>query len=154
MKTWVIYGLANAVIGLVIGTYIAITALGDSYFVFAIAAPIAAFLTGGLIWKLIVKEHLTRIRILIAGVLTGTISHYITFVLLGITMNICYWTTGACTGSLGDPPASILLMVGGAFAFSFFSLMFFGWLTAPTSVAIGMILRQINRKKKATHQKT
>src|SRR5690606_10621477 len=121
--------------------------IGNGYFVFGIAAPIAAFLTGGLIWKLVVKDKFDGIKILVTGLLTGTVSHYLTFILLSIGMNICYWITGNCTGSLGDPPASILTILTGAFGLSFFSLMFFGWITAPSSVLIGLILKRIENKK-------
>lgn len=147
LKTWTKYGLLNSLIGLIIGVYIAITAIGNGYFVFGIAAPIAAFFTGGLFWKLIVRENWDSISIFITGLLTGTVSHYITFLLLSVGLNICYWTTGECTGSLGDPPASILSMLTGGFAFSFFSLMFFGWITAPSSIIIGMILKRYENKK-------
>ncbi len=147
LKTWIKYGLLNSLIGLVIGVYIAITATGNGYSVFGIAAPIAAFITGGLFWKLIVKQNWDSIRIFIAGLLTGIISHYITFLLLGVGMNICYWTTGECTSSLGDPPGSILSMLTDGLAFSFFSLMFFGWITAPSSVIIGLILKRFENKK-------
>jgi len=147
LKDWIKYGLANAMVGLAVGLYIAVTAIGDGYHVFPIAAPLAAFIVGGILWNRIVKDEFDTTKIVITGLLTGTISHYITFVLLSIGMNICYWTTGGCTGSLGDPPASILSMIGGAFAFSFFSLLFFGWITAPCSVIIGLILKRINKRK-------
>ena len=147
MKPWIKYGIFNALIGLLIGAYTAITAIGDGYFVVGIAAPLAFFLTGGLLWKFIVKKKYDVVKIIITGLLTGVISHYLTFVILSIGINICYWTTGECTGSLGEPPASIISMITGAFAFSFFSLLFFGWITAPSSVIIGLLLkRQENNK--------
>ena len=43
--------------------------------------------------------------------MTGTVSHYLCWILLNIGMNICYWTTGNCTGSLGEPPAQIWEML-------------------------------------------
>ena len=147
MKPWIKYGFLNALIGLLIGAYTAFTAIGNGYFVAAIAAPLAFFLTGGLLWKLIVKKKIDVVQILITGLLTGTISHYITFIILGIGVNICYWTTGQCTGSLGEPPASIISMITGAFAFSFFSLLFFGWITTPASVIIGFFLKRLENKK-------
>jgi hypothetical protein len=149
LKVWIKYGLLNSLIGLIIGTHTAITAIGDGYYVFGIAAPIAAFFTGGLLWRLIVKDKLVTIRIVITGLLTGTISHYVTFMLLSIQSNICYWTSGGCTDSLGGPPASIMSMLTGAFGFSFFSLLFYGWITAPSSVIIGLILKWTENKKKS-----
>ncbi len=67
MKTWVKYGLINALLGLIIGIFIAITSIGDGYFVFGITAPIAAFLTGGLLWKFLVKDELDSRKIFITG---------------------------------------------------------------------------------------
>ena len=147
MKTWIKYGIANAIIGLIVGLYIAITAIGDGYYVLPIAAPLAAFIVGGLLWTKIVKDGYGSTKIIITGLLTGTVSHYVTFVLLSIGMNVCYWTTGECTGTLGDPPASILTMLGGAFAFSFFSLLFLGWITAPYSILIGLLIKRLNKNK-------
>lgn len=147
MKTWHSYGLLNAIIGFLIGAYVAFTAIGDGYYIFAIAAPLAFFLTGGLFWKLIVKKTFHIVKILITGLLTGIISHYITFMVLSIGINICYWTTGDCTGPLGEAPPTIIDMITGAFTFSFFSLLFFGWITIPSSVFIGLILNRIKDNK-------
>ncbi len=76
-------------VGLAVGLYIAVTAIGDGYHVFPIAAPLAAFIVGGILWNRIVKDEFDTTKIVITGLLTGTISHYITFVLLSIGMNIC-----------------------------------------------------------------
>ena len=92
MRTWIKYGLSNAFLGLIIGIYIAITSIGDGYYAFGIAAPIAAFFTGGITWKLIMKNHFDNSKIYTTGIITGTVSHYITFILISIGMNICYWT--------------------------------------------------------------
>ena len=147
MRTWIKYGLSNAFLGLIIGIYIAVIFIGDGYNAFIIASPIAAFFTGGIAWKRIMKDHLNPTKIYITGIVTGTVSHYITFILISIGMNICYWTTGNCTGSLGDPPASIAVMLPGAFVFSFFSLLFFIWITVPYSILIGFIFKRNENKK-------
>ncbi len=147
MKTWVKYGIANAIIGLIIGLYISITAIGDGYDVFPIAIPLVAFITGGLLWNRIVKDKFDSTKIVITGLLTGALSHYLTFVLISIGNNICYWTTGGCTGTLGAPPASILSMLGGALVFSFFSLLFFGWITVPYSILVGLLIKKLNKGK-------
>lgn len=55
MQAWLKYGLINALLGLIVGVFIELTAIGDGYSVFVIAAPISAFLIGGLFWKLIIK---------------------------------------------------------------------------------------------------
>jgi hypothetical protein len=126
LANWIKYGIINAVLGLIVGIFLSLTAIGDGYYVFAVVAPISAFLTGGLFWKILVKNNASKIKVIFTGLLTGIISHYITFVLLGIGANICYWSTGNCTDSFGDPPASIFLSLAGAFLLSFFSLLFFG----------------------------
>ncbi|MFD0975355.1 hypothetical protein, partial [Salinimicrobium gaetbulicola] len=81
MKPWIKYGIFNALVGLLIGAYTAITAIGDGYFVVGIAAPLAFFLTGRLLWKFIVKKKYDVVKIIITGLLTGVISHYLTFVI-------------------------------------------------------------------------
>ncbi len=141
LKQWIKYGSANALIGFLIGFYIAIRTDEEGFIILAIAAPLAAFLIGGILWKYSVKAEFNTAKIVICGLLTGTISHYVTWVFLSIGINICYWTTGNCIGILGDPPLSIVSMFGGAFAFSYFSLRFFGWITIPVSIIIGLILK-------------
>jgi hypothetical protein len=144
MKLWIKYGLFNSIIGLLIGTFVSINAIGNGYYVFIIAAPISAFVVGGFLWKFLIdeKNQSQTVKKIITGILTGTLSHYFTFILLSIIMNVCYWTTGNCLSSLGEKPASILDMLTGAFAFSFFSLLFFGWITVPASIMIGFLIKK------------
>jgi hypothetical protein len=56
VKTSIKYGLLNALLGLVIGFYVAMSAIGKGDFGIMIAAPIAAFTVGVLLWKLIVDK--------------------------------------------------------------------------------------------------
>ncbi|NEU06837.1 hypothetical protein GZH53_00795 [Flavihumibacter sp. R14] len=146
MKKWIKYGLINAVIGFIIGGAVATFAIGNGYYIFALAAPLAAFITGAFFWSAINKkpENYSTGRIILTGFLTGTVSHYITFILLSVGENICYWTTGGCTASLGGPPVSVLSMSTAAFAFCFFSLLFFGWLTVLLSVVAGFLVKTKN----------
>ena len=144
MKLTTQFGFCNAFGGLVIGTYLAWSAIDEGYALFAVAAPLAAFLAAVLFWGLLIGERdpIPTGRLVITGLLTGTFSHYLTFILLSMVMNLCYWITGGCTGSLGDPPASVMSMLIGAWAFVLFSLLIFGWITAPLSVLIGFLLRK------------
>jgi hypothetical protein len=138
MKTWAKYGLINSLLGLVIGIFVTITSLGGGYYSFIIVIPISMFLTGSLSWKFIIKDSNDKSKVFITGLFTGTLSHYLT-----------YWTTGNCTSSLNEPPESILNMLGAGFVYSFFSLIFFGWLTIIFSIATGhIILRSENKKLK------
>ena len=137
------FGIFNAIAGLLIGFYVYSNATGDGYNAFVIVAPLAAFLTAVLFWKWLIKPDMPMGvgRVVLVGLLTGTVSHYVAFIMLSIGMNICFWTTGGCTGSMGDPPASIIMMLGAAFAYCFFSLLYVGWISAPASVVIGLLLR-------------
>lgn len=147
MKTWFKYGLINAALGLAIGIYITIAAIGDDYYSFGLAAPLAAFFTASLMWMLIMKKTVSGIRVFFTGLLTGTVSHYIAFIFLSIGMNICYLTTGGCTGSLNEPSASIIDMITDGYGLTFFSLLIFGWITVPYSIIAGFLLLRVERKK-------
>jgi hypothetical protein len=135
VKTWIKYGIINAVLGLIVGIFINING-------FAIAAPLAAFLIGGLFWKLLIKEKTNNIRIVITGILSGSISHYLTFILFGVIGNIHYWTTGntAYTPSIPDMLVRSVVM-------TLFSLLFYGWLTVPYAIIMGFILKRMENKK-------
>jgi hypothetical protein len=135
MKTWIKYGLLNALLGLIVGISINING-------FAIAAPIAAFLIGWLFWKLLNKDKITNIRIVITGILSGSISHYLTFILSGVIGNFQYWTTGntAYTPSIPDMLVRSVVM-------TLFSLLFFGWLTVSYAIIMGFILKRVEEKK-------
>ncbi len=149
MKTWVKYGLINSLLGLVIGIIVTITSIGGGYYSLIILIPISMFLTGGISWKFIIKESNDKSKVFLTGLITGIFSHYLTFVLLSIWMNICYWTIEKSSSSLNEPPESILNMLGAGFVYAFFSIMFSGWLTIFFSIAIGhIILRRENKKVK------
>jgi hypothetical protein len=135
MNAWIKYGLLNALLGLIVGIGINING-------FAIAAPIAAFLIGGLFWKLLIKDKINNFRVIITGILSGSISHYLTFILSGVIGNFQYWTTGntAYTPSIPDMLVRSIVM-------TLFSLVFFGWLTVPYAIIMGFILKRIENKK-------
>ncbi|MBI4930808.1 MAG: hypothetical protein HY841_08610 [Bacteroidetes bacterium] len=143
------YSLLNSAMGLIVGLLVLGMATGDGYFMFPIAAAMAAFVTGGLFWKIINgnSKDLKTPRVILTGILTGSISHYVCWILVSAGMNICYLTTGKCTDSFGGPPASVASMLIGSFAFTFFSLLFFGWLTIPVSTAIGLFLKFRQKNK-------
>jgi hypothetical protein len=135
MKTWIKYGLLNALLGLIVG-------IGINLNGFAIAAPLAAFLIGGLFWKLLNKDKITNIRIVITGILSGSISHYLTFILFGVIGNIQYLTMGntSYTPSIPDMLVRSVVM-------TLFSLLFVGWLTIPYAIITGFILNRMENKK-------
>jgi len=151
MSNAIKFGTLNSIIGLILGIYIAYSAIGNGYWILAIGAPISAFTCGFYFWKLIFKKSTENRngKLILIGLLTGTVSHYLCWILLNIGMNICYWTTGNCTGSLGDPPVQIWLMLIYGIVMTGGSLLFFGWITIPSSIGIGFLVDRINKKNVA-----
>lgn len=147
MSNAIKFGTLNSIIGLILGIYIAYSAIGNGYWILAIGAPISAFVCGFYFWKQIFKQS-TKNRngkLILIGLLTGTVSHYLCWILLNIGMNICYWTTGNCTGTLGEPPAQIWEMLIYGIAMTGASLLFYGWITIPSSIGIGFLIYKINK---------
>lgn len=149
LKPSILYGVLNAIVGLLVGIDVYTNAIGDGYSIFIFAAPLAIFVTGIFIWHVTMKdEEISLVRVFIVGLLVGTISHYFTWLFVSVFMNLCYWFTGGCTDSFGEPPVSILTMLGGGFIYSFFSLLFYGWITILGSVLSGLLLMFIMKSRK------
>jgi len=146
-KSWLIFSSLNALMGLFIGVTVALKASGEGYWMFTYLAPLAAFIVATVSWLLLVGNRVsgTKARVVGVGAITGTVSHYLTFVFMGIAMNICHWVTGGCVGAMGEAPANVWEMMSASFAFSFFSLLFFGWITVPGSILIGLFVRPAAR---------
>lgn len=132
MNKWIAYGLSNAALGLAIGISVAVTAIGEGYSVMAIAAPAAAFLTGGICWSLLMRGDSGTGRSVITGLLTGTVAHYIAFLFL------------LMPGLWGEEALTIGDLLTGSLGLTFFSVMFFGWITVPFSIFTAKLL---SRKK-------
>ena len=148
MKEYTKYGILNAIVGLAIGIFITCYSIGNGYWIFVLGAPLAAFLSGSIIWKYFLKNDNTISKPIIVGLLTGSISHYLCWIILGIGQNICYWTTGGCTSSLGDPPISIFSVFGYGIGTTIISLIMFGWITILSSIGIGLYMRKDFIKRK------
>ena len=141
LRPALLYGLFNAFVGLIVGFYVYIKAIGDGYGIFMLSAPLAMFGIGSLVWRITMKnEEIKPERIVFLGVLTGTITHYFTWVFTSVFLNLCYWCTGGCTDSFGNSPESIVFMFRYGFVYSFFSLLFYGWVTVLGSILCGMIM--------------
>ncbi|MEM9680965.1 MAG: hypothetical protein AAF901_11640 [Bacteroidota bacterium] len=148
MSNAIKFGILNAIIGLILGIYIAYSAIGDGYWMLTIGAPTSAFICGFYFWKLMFKKSTENKsgKLVLIGLLTGTVSHYLCWILLNIGMNICYWTTGKCTSSLGEPPAQIWEILIFGIGITGWSLLFYGWITIPSSIGIGFL---VSRTKKS-----
>jgi hypothetical protein len=147
LNNWIKYGILNSIIGIAVGIHLTLTAIGDGYYVFIFAAPLSIFVIGSVLWKLLIgTEKPNILKVIVIGIVTGSLSHYFTFLFLSIIMNICYWTFDGFADSLGGPPASIVSMIGGSLLFSFFSLFMYGWITVPASIISGIIMLKIKDK--------
>ena len=149
MKSWVNnlslpvkYGLINTLIGFVIGIFLAVIAIGSGYSIFIFAAPLAIFITGYYAWKLIVRPDSKTYIFVLTGLLTGSVSHIVTFLIIGFLQLLCYLILGGCTNSLEDPPGNVFSLIPGSFFLSFFSLMLFGWITISFAIFTAFITRK------------
>jgi hypothetical protein len=115
-----------------------------------VTAPAAAFICGAVFWRLLPERSSSRkfFRAGLAGALAGTVSHYFAWYFGYVVMNLCYWITGGCTSSLGEPPAGLLAAFAGAAAFTFFSLMIAGLATLLIGLGLGLAFakRQMARE--------
>ncbi len=148
LKRWVKFGLLNALIGVLVGIHLTVTATGSVYWAFLVAAPIAVSLTAGLAWRYWQGE-LERIDepyLFIIGLVTGSVSHYITFVIIGVAMNILYWIGLYGGDSLGGSPPNLFMVLTGSIATTLFSLLMYGWITVPTSILAGFIVKWLEPK--------
>lgn len=134
-----VFGVLCAGVGLLAGLYFGLDATGEGWEWLALAAPLAAFLSGAALWRLLPERNPRQRRGwgALAGALAGLVSHYFTWYLQFLAANVCFWLTGGCTGSLGEPPADPLTALLGAAGLTFFSLFVVGWLTVPIGAGLG-----------------
>lgn len=144
-----VFGALCASVGLLVGILVSLGAEGDGYRWFFVAAALAAFGSGAALWR-VLPERSARRRPAwgaLAGALAGVVSHYLTWYLGYVGANLCFWLTGGCTSSLGEPPADLLLALSGAAGLTFFSLLIVGWLTAPIGAVLGWAFGRLSRPK-------
>ena len=108
-----------------------------------IAAPLAVFPVAFLVWRWLTRDGRKPGAggVILAGVITGSIPHYLTFLFAGIGMSVCHLVSNGCVDSMGNPPAGFVDMLLGAFGFTFFSLLMFGWISIPLAILAGFWVR-------------
>ena len=136
-----VFGAWCAVVGLLFGAFFSLQASGRGWAGLAVAAPLAAFLTGAVLWRLVAARATERraLRGALAGGLAGIAAHFLTWYLWYAGMSLCHLLTGGCTDSLGQPPAGPLVAIAGAAGLTGFSLVVCGWVTAPVGALLGWI---------------
>ena len=136
-----VFGLVCACAGLLGGGIVAGYSTGEGWEWFFVPTTLAAFGTGAAFWR-VLPERMPHRRLVwgtLAGALAGMVSHYFAWYLQLLGFNICYWLTGGCVSSLGEPPIDLLNGLWGTFIFSLVSLMFLGWATMPLGMLVGAI---------------
>jgi hypothetical protein len=141
-------GVLCALIGTCTALAIHWIGTGNSYQWFLVAAPAAAFLTGAVLWWLLLarKGLYGTARGALTGAAAGALAHWVCWMFILIGSNVCFALTGGCTGTLGDAPMGLLEAVPATLLFSGFSLLFFGWFTIPAGALIGGLLARSRSK--------
>jgi hypothetical protein len=149
MKNSVTMGLLCMPPGLAIGLYVAVNAQGKGYDLFPIFAGMAAFFTSFLFWWwLIEKRKETRKKFgILAGALSGFFAHFVTWYLYILAFYLDNTLSKIETSAVNPDLLGPLSGLWGAFVLSFWSLLFFGWLTIPYGAIIGGIFILKNQKK-------
>ncbi len=139
------FSIYNAIIGLIIGLYIALSSGGGEYMTFIFNAPISIFFCGYLFWKLFInKKYFNRNeKLIVIGLSTGIISHFLCWILLLLETTIynrSFSEIANLESHSSDYLYGILLMSG-------LSLFIFGWITVTCSIAIGYWVDRNNKNK-------
>ena len=140
VKRSLVFGALCAGVGLLFGILVPVVAESEGHRWFFLAAALAAFVSGAALWR-VLPERIPRHRPAwgaLAGALAGLVSHYLAWYLAFLGANVCFWLTGGCTSSLGEPPANVLVAFVGAAGLTFFSLYIVGWLTVPIGAGLGL----------------
>ncbi len=143
-------GLHCSAVGVACGLLVWQLATGSGYHLFWLYAGLAAFITAAGLWMAVMgllnrrREAAGRRPSMglvgaIVGGLSGALAHPLCWFLQILAMYICFRTTGGCVSSLGEPPMDPLTALWASWGFSFFSLIFFGWITVPAGALIGFL---------------
>lgn len=149
MKRSLLMGAFYSPVGIVIGVFVWRTAVGEGYQWFPVYAGVAAFLASCFFWWLFVeRKKRSQIRFgVIAGTMSGLLSHYVCWYLQIIGSNIQYWLFDSFKSTLGEPPIDLLNGLWGALSLSLWSWLFLGWITIPLGALIGgLFIWYLNRK--------
>ena len=135
------FGLLCALVGSLVAVLILILVEGEGHWMLLFAAPAAAFVCGASLWRILPERTSGRRAAwgACAGALAGVVSHYVAWYVQYLGMNLCFWLSGGCTSSLGEPPANPLEALAGSAGLTFFSLLVVGWLTLPIGAVLGLV---------------
>lgn len=134
-------GVVCAAVGAILGLYVRSRAVGG-YDWFPVFSSLAGGTTGGLLWWSLLAR---RARYLnengaLIGALCGFVSHYVCWYMLITAYWTCSLVSGGCLSSLGETPMNPFQALLGAFGFSLWSWILFGWITVPVGAVLGALL--------------
>ncbi len=135
-------GLIFGVPALFVGWIAVAGSEGSGWHILAPFAGLAAALCAALLWYfwILSRKNQKRWQGALAGGLVCLIAHPVAWYLL-ILYNF-FFGEGS---SLGDDPIGPIDGLWGAFVFSFWSLLFYGWLTLPIGAICGALLIRRSR---------
>jgi hypothetical protein len=141
-------GALCAAVGALTAALVLASATGAGYAWLLVAAPAAAFVSGKLLWWLLMErgDRSGTARGVLTGAIAGTVAHYLCWYLLIGASFACHAITGGCMGSLGDAPIDPLRALPAAALYSGISLVFYGWLTIPAGGLLGGLLATARRR--------
>jgi hypothetical protein len=141
-------GLLCAAVGALTAVLVLASATGAGYEWLLLAAPAAAFVTGKLLWWLLMErpDRSGTARGVLTGAIAGAVAHYPCWLLLIGASSACHAITGGCTDSLGEAPMNPLQALPAAAVYSAVSLVFYGWLTIAAGGLLGGLLATVRRR--------
>jgi len=146
---WRKYGLLNAFIAFLIGLYTyTIPIMGEFYFFF-IYAPVAAFVTFGLLSKKYLGNFAEQpLRKIIKVGLVGTvITHYLTLVIRGSTNIVWYTLMGESLDTI-EAPDGFLFLLFWSLPGALISFLYFGAISILFAIVIGYQMKRYDNLRK------
>ena len=108
---------------------------GEGWELFRYFAGIASLLVSGLVWALLSRGRIPGLaRGAGMGLLVGLLAHPVTWYLASM-----YNYVRMMQSHNGDEPLGPVTGVAGALVFSFWSLLFTGWITLPLAAGLGAL---------------
>jgi hypothetical protein len=137
-----IFGILCCLVGLAVGGYVAYTAIGEGYETFPLHAGAAALVTSALLWWLIMErpQRHSVVSGVLVGAFSGLLAHHVCWYFQLIEFNVGYWifhNAAKYASSLGEQPIDLLTGILAAWMFTFWSWLFYGWMTVPAGGLIG-----------------
>ncbi len=143
VKAALVFGLTGAFVAMLVLA----SAEGGGWMQLTGSAGLAAFLVSLGLWYLVIKKwsFVNGKRGALIGLIVGIASHPVTWYIHILYLNII-----DSRSSLNEPPIGPIDGLYGSLAFTFWSLLLFGWLTAPIAALLGAGIGWFQNRKSVT----